>query len=121
MGLDMMLLNNNDEKVVMAWRKANQIRYWFVRHFKQEKKENEIVTIKCVCKQDLKDLLNTIEKVLSDNDKSKDLLPTRSGFFFGSTDYDEDYFMQLFSTYLHIAQFVISMQDDDTLTYDESW
>ena len=32
------------------------------------------------------------DKVLDDNSLAEELLPTRSGFFFGSTDYDEWYF-----------------------------
>ena len=45
-----------------------------------------------VTKEDADDIIDRCEKVLKDHSKAKELLPTRGGFFFGSTDYDEWYF-----------------------------
>ena len=44
-----------------------------------------------VTKAQMEDLVECCDKVLADNSLAEDLLPTRSGFFFGSTDYDEWY------------------------------
>lgn len=38
------------------------------------------------------ELKNRCIAVLEDHDRAEDLLPTMSGFFFGSTDYDDFYF-----------------------------
>lgn len=46
-------------------------------------------------KQDIQDLLDTINEVLDDHSKAKELLPTQEGFFFGSTEYDDYYFEDL--------------------------
>lgn len=38
------------------------------------------------------DLIDRCKRVLENHNLAKELLPTQSGFFFGSTDYDEYYF-----------------------------
>ena len=86
---------------VMYWRKANQIHNWFVEnvqggvddckeyHVSQEKLK-ELVTL---CKKVL------LEKsVLQNKELAKELIPTTSGFFFGSTEYDDYYFEELQDT-----------------------
>lgn len=61
----------------------------FVYHFFMDKLEDE----QCfVSKSDLEDLIDRCERVLADHSLAEELLPTQSGFFFGSTDYDEWYF-----------------------------
>lgn len=45
-----------------------------------------------VTKSDLEDLISRCDRVLSDHSLASELLPTTSGFFFGSTDYDKWYF-----------------------------
>ena len=45
-----------------------------------------------VTKAQMEDLVERCNKVLADNSLAEELLPTQSGFFFGSTDYDEWYF-----------------------------
>jgi hypothetical protein len=46
----------------------------------------------------LEELRNTCKTVLEDRTKAVELLPTQSGFFFGSTEYDEYYFDDLKDT-----------------------
>lgn len=41
---------------------------------------------------DIDDIISRCERVLKDHKLANTLLPTQSGFFFGSTDYDEWYF-----------------------------
>ena len=45
-------------------------------------------------KEDVEQIKKVLDNVLKANteEKAKDILPTQSGFFFGSTDYDEFYF-----------------------------
>ncbi len=45
-----------------------------------------------ITKEDLFDLKNRCEEVLHDHTKADKLLPTQDGFFFGSVDYDDDYY-----------------------------
>ena len=37
-------------------------------------------------------MIETCKAVLEDHSKAEELLPTRAGFFFGSTEYDDWYF-----------------------------
>ena len=41
---------------------------------------------------DIDDIIDRCERILKDHSLANELLPTQSGFFFGSTDYDEWYF-----------------------------
>lgn len=67
------------------FRKVNFI-YGF---FKEKLDEHE----KCeVSKDDIETLIDNCDKVLKNHDLAEELLPTRDGFFFGSTAYDEWYF-----------------------------
>lgn len=84
---------------VMAgyWRKANAIHNWFINNAKVEDDCREFE----VNLPDLQSLRGVITEILepydaSDKNKAKvlaeKLLPTTSGFFFGDTDVDDDYF-----------------------------
>ena len=98
MGLDMFLVGVYDEdgetcrQGAIYWRKANAIHNWFVANV-QDGEDNcqphhvsreQLVELKGICKE-----------VLEDKSKAARLLPTRAGFFFGSTDYDEGYYFDL--------------------------
>ena len=45
-----------------------------------------------VTKDDVDEIIYCCERVLKDHSNAYGLLPTQSGFFFGSTDYDKWYF-----------------------------
>jgi hypothetical protein len=54
---------------------------------------NKLVDECCFAdKSDIEELISRCDKVLADHSLAEELLPTTSGFFFGSTDYDEWYF-----------------------------
>lgn len=72
------------------WRKANQIHKWFVDKCQGGVDECQETYIS---RDQLKELRDTCLKVIEDNSLASELLPSASGFFFGSTDYDE-YYMQ---------------------------
>lgn len=42
--------------------------------------------------EDVNDLISKCERILSNEVKGEDTLPTQAGFFFGSTDYDDYYY-----------------------------
>lgn len=80
-------------KVRLAyWRKANAIHRWFVDNVQAGRDEcqKSLVTL-----DELRSLKSVIERVLADRDLASELLPTTSGFFFGSTDYGDYYFQDL--------------------------
>ena len=58
--------------------------------------EHKLVDEQCfVTLSDINELIQRAEEVLEDKSRAAELLPTRSGFFFGSTDYNDYYFDNL--------------------------
>lgn len=73
---------------VAYWRKANHVHQWFVENCQGGRDECQEAY---VGKEQLAALYTLCEEILEDPSKGPGLLPTQSGFFFGSTEYDEDY------------------------------
>lgn len=71
------------------WRKANEIHGWFVENVQDGVDDCEFHNE--VTKEDLEELRDVCQDVLDDISRAESLLPTRSGFFFGGTEYDEWY------------------------------
>ena len=95
------------------WRKANAIHRWFVE-FVQDGVDDQRLAVVSIA--DLRELRMTIDKVLADPSKAPTLVPTQDGFFFGSTDYDDDYFADLRDT-LMILDHILTQPDADRFTY----
>lgn len=51
----------------------------------------------------------------------EELLPTQSGFFFGKTDYDEDYMYSIDKTIEQLEEILADHKDDDEYYYYGSW
>lgn len=111
-------------KELMYWRKANQIHNWFVQNCQNGVDDCEQYAITVA---DLMKLKELCEKILTMTEKRKEMrytsytatekeevdilyltpegveyaskhLPSRSGFFFGSTEYDDWYVMEVQNT-----------------------
>lgn len=82
--LDEICKKLNPRKEIAYFRKINFLMEFFNYEGNCEYKE-----IPLECFDDLKD---RCEQVLADHSLADELLPTQSGFFFGSTDYDDWYF-----------------------------
>jgi hypothetical protein len=128
MGLDMFLERKSKNSLpdaegaweeVMYWRKANQIREWFANNL-EEGVEN--CRYSYVTKENLEKLVNTCRTVLNDRNKAHYLLPTKSGFFFGSTDYGEWYFRDLEKTVTELEEIVEETDwENEDVAYYEWW
>ena len=83
------------------WRKANHIHNWFIQNcaYKDEcgNPIDDCRPIEITVDK-LEKLLDDCKKVLADHSLAKELLPTQSGFFFGSVDYNEYYFSEIEKT-----------------------
>ena len=80
------------------WRKANHIHNWFMQNCaERDEWDNPIDNCRPVeiTVDKLEKLLDACKKVLADHSLAETLLPTQSGFFFGSTEYDEYYFGEI--------------------------
>jgi hypothetical protein len=141
------------EEEVMYWRKANHIHGWFVEnvqdgidncgmYYVSSEKLQELVDAcnKVIDASKLVDgmvhagtvydkehpnghVLRTAGKVLNDETVAKELLPTSEGFFFGCTEYNEDYLNDVIET----RDWAVRMLEDKKrgvsgdIYYSSSW
>lgn len=99
------------------WRKANHIHKWFVDNVQDGTDDCGVYD---VSRNDLNVLVDLCKQVLADKSKAEELLPTASGFFFGSTEYDEGYFNDLESTIKQIEK-ALSILPEWHFQYQSSW
>lgn len=105
------------------WRKANQIHNYIVQHFADGVDEcqeinisgDDIIELRGLCERIL-NLKNNGQERKALNLAKKEL-PTTSGFFFGSVDYDEWYFEDLESTVEQLKD----IDPDKWYIYRASW
>lgn len=142
MGLDMYLMRANREEAdgwknlvtsertaimdespwfeVCYWRKANQIRQWFVDNCDYPAGGNcdEVE----VTKEDLEKLVETCRRVLENPSLASELLPCSEGFFFGRTLYDEWYLEQLEDTVTACEDVIHSTNwETEKVIYSDWW
>lgn len=86
MGLDIVLFKTKAAEVA-NFRKVN----FLFKFFENKIGDRNPTTIE-VTTDDLRELRDRCSKVLTDHTLAEELLPTCSGFFFGSTEYNKDYF-----------------------------
>lgn len=98
------------------WRKANHIHEWFVINV-QDGVDN--CAEYYVGRNDIENLLEACQRVIANPSEAESLLPTASGFFFGSTDYDEYYFGSIQET-ISILEDCLKDEDND-FYYTSSW
>jgi hypothetical protein len=134
------------EEQVAYWRKENHIHAWFVNNVQGGEDDCREYS---VSREQLKELVDTCEKVLASLDNSpkkkvkvkvgwqggkelyedidvyvntelaEELLPTQAGFFFGGTEYDEWYVKGLENTLNQITP-LLSEEEGD-FYYQASW
>jgi hypothetical protein len=103
---------------ICYWRKANAIHAWFVKNVQDGKDECQKAYVE---KSQLQKLLDVCENIKKDHSQAAFLLPTQSGFFFGSTEYGEDYFYNIDSTIEQIKTALKSDFEDFEFYYHSSW
>lgn len=145
-------VEKEEKEEIAYWRKANAIHAWFERNCADGELENcqeYVVTKENLekLKQDCETVLNssrlvyktvpvreynydkrdyvTVERtmnLLEDSSVAEELLPTQSGFFFGSTFYDEWYVEDLKETVEKIKD-ILKDKDLDkfTMVYSAWW
>lgn len=137
---------------IMYWRKANAIHNWFVEHVQDGKddcgsyfvsKEN-LIELKNVCEEVLKVAIVEYGKVyvgttwdkngetknykdgivIANPEMVAEILPSSSGCFFGSTDYDEYYLNDVKQTFNKIQK-ILSVDEKEFnswgFEYMSSW
>ena len=105
------------------WRKANAIHAWFVDHVQDGKDE---CVEHYVDREQLQTLIDTCKMVLADrgnvmSNRAEDLLPSRRGFFFGGTEYDEYYYQDLQGTIDQLEPLLTEEYKNWEFYYRSSW
>lgn len=98
------------------WRKANAIHLWFVENVQGGTDECQEVY---VSNENLKELLELCQTVQDNPELGPELLPATSGFFFGSTEYDEGYLEDIKYTIKLLKPLVDDEYSD--FYYQSSW
>ena len=101
------------------WRKANAIHKWFVENIQEG---NDNCGEYYVNREQLTELMELCESILKGEKLARQDLPTASGFFFGSTEYDDFYKEDL----QHTANRIKKILGDSALMkvdfyYSSSW
>lgn len=110
----------NPEKIIYIvedfayWRKANHIHKWFVDNIQGGKDDCGDYRL-AGCR--LLELVDKCKIVREHPDKASELLPRQEGFFFGSNEYDEDYFNEIHNTIKQLE----NINPDDVYIYHASW
>lgn len=99
------------------WRKANAVHDWFVKTVQEGTDDCKSYY---VAREQLEELRKICRQILDNQELASELLPTTSGFFFGSTDYDEWYFTDIERT-VNICNFCLSLPLEWSFEYQSSW
>jgi len=99
------------------WRKANQIHRWFVQNVQDGKDDCGYYD---VSRQDLIDIRDLCKKVIENKDLAPTELPTESGFFFGSKEYDDWYYQDLAET-IEMLDKALNLGKEWDFEYHSSW
>lgn len=120
----------NDERFatvsvnVAYWRKANAIHDWFVREVQNGEDDCKTYHVSREKLMELEELCRQVVRS-GEPEVAAELLPTASGFFFGTTDYDEYYFEQIEWTAQRLAEILTKLPDGGMrgvdFYYNSSW
>jgi hypothetical protein len=130
------------------WRKANHIHGWFVENIQEGNDDcreyyvdrDSLMKLKKLCEEVIKKAkiidgtidaglvitpesetqLVNVGEVIKNSDEIAELLPTKSGLFFGSQDYDEWYVRKTKET-IEIIDRCLKLPDNWHFYYQSSW
>lgn len=109
----------NVEVNVAYWRKSNAIHAWFVDNCQGGEDDCNKYP---VYREQLQELVDLCKKVIANPNDAPNLLKTRSGFFFGSTDYDEYFFDDIRNTVTMLEKVLQNPKFADwSFEYHSSW
>ena len=118
-----LVISRTTDYTVGYWRKANAIHSWFLENCAaKDPFDNPIDDCRPIeiPLEKLEELLDGCKEVLKDHSLAKKLLPTADGFFFGSIEYDKDYFDAIEDT-IDIIEPVIKFMKHMLEIKDYTW
>lgn len=104
---------------VLYWRKANAIHNWIVENVQDGEDDCGSYHIS---RDNLGELADTCAEVIKNPNSAEDVMPVTSGFFFGSTEYDEYYFEEIERTRTSLMAILSNPHFDKCeFYYESSW
>lgn len=106
---------------IAYWRKFNALHNWIVQNCAGGRDECQKIYIS---HDQLGELYDILKQVHNNHSLAEELLPTESGFFFGSTEYDEYYFDQVKDTIEIFRPYINNILDgkeNSDFYYEASW
>jgi hypothetical protein len=117
MGLDL-FIEKVSRKELAYFRKVNFLIPFFENYFNTKLENLKDLEI---TRESIEELKNRCESILKDHTLAKDLLPTKSGFFFGNTDYDDDYYGKVKLTLQYCEAILVQfncIKEDETIVFN---
>ena len=108
---------------LMYWRKANAIHNWFVKNVQDGRDECQRSDVSYDDLLALQRAVNTVIEA-GNEEMAHSVLPTKSGFFFGPTDYDQWYWEDMKRTKEFLDKFIPQIETKYNrwyVTYQASW
>lgn len=122
---EILQIENPDESLtikqtVLYWRKANAIHKWFVDNVQDGEDNCREYSVSI---DELKVLLGLCKKLKDNPNEAPQLLPTKDGFFFGSTEYDDMYMNEIEYTIKKLEEIIKTSENEHAVwfTYSSSW
>jgi len=103
---------------VATWRKANQVHKWFVDTIQNGVDDCGTYYLEL---EQLEPLRALCQKALDQPALASTLLPTQSGFFFGSYEYDEWYWEDIKGTIAQLDWVIDTHTEYQGYEYSSSW
>lgn len=116
--------NNLKVKDIAYWRKANAVHNWIIQNVAKGVDDCKPVLMTKADVEKLFEVTNAAHNAMTNGENTADLLlPTKEGFFFGSTAYDEWYVTALEQTLEQLNTILNGLVDFETedLYYIASW
>lgn len=101
------------------FRKFNALHGYIVEHYGNGIDECQDIYLR---KEDVEEMKSVLARILRDHTKAPDLMPSCSGFFFGSTEYDSYYYKDVQDAYDLFNMILDNINFDEYyLVYQASW
>lgn len=99
------------------WRKFNALHNYIVKNFANGVDDCKEIYLP---KEGIEQILEVLKTIKKDKSKANELLATQSGFFFGSTEYDE-YYWQDIDYSIELFEDVLTLHYSWDIYYQASW
>lgn len=103
-------LSKETKYQVGYWRKFNALHWWIVKNYANGEDDCQEIYLSV---EDIEELLKVCQEVAMDHSKASELLPTKDGFFFGNTEYNDWYFKDIEYT-IDLLQKIIELTKKQT-------